>query len=115
MIEVDLFLPVVRADANDVAFVAHHVDQGLQLLIKTPLMDVGDHAHDRQPVARIVQADAPAERLGRTARTAFAHDAFADDRDLRRVRGVLGGELAPGHEGNPHAREIGRASCRERV
>ena len=88
------------------------VDHGLHVLIESPLTDVRDHAHHRQPLAAIVQAHAPAERLARTTRKAFAHDALADDRHFRRVRRVPCGELASRQQRNPHGREIARVDLR---
>jgi hypothetical protein len=58
-------------------------------LIESPLPDVRDHAHHRQPVALIAHAHASAERLGRTTGKVFAHDALADDRHFQRCRRVL--------------------------
>src|SRR5207244_12550089 len=70
-----------------------HVEHGLHFAIESPLSDVRDHAHHRQPLAATVQAHAPAERLARTTRNAFAHDALADDRHLRRCPRVPSGEV----------------------
>ena len=44
------------------------VDHWLHALIESPLTDVRDDAHHRQPLAAIAQAHAPAERLARTTR-----------------------------------------------
>ena len=60
----------------------------------------------------IVQAHAPAERLARTTRKVFAHDALADDRHFRRVRRVPCGELASRQQRNPHGLEIARVDLR---
>src|SRR5205823_9616318 len=89
-----------------------HVEHGLHWLIESPLTDVRGYAHHRQPLAAIVQADAPAERLARTTRKAFARNALADDRHFRRVRRVPCGELASRQLRNLHGLEIARVDLR---
>src|SRR6266496_922132 len=54
-----------------------HVEHGLHFAIESPLSDVRDHAHHRQPFAAIVQTHSPAKRLTRTTRKIFAYDALA--------------------------------------
>ena len=84
-----------------------HVEHGLHVPIESPLTDVRDHAHHRQPLAAIAHAHAPAERLraDHPGKDLRPHDALADNRHLRRVRRVPCGELASRQQRNPHGLE----------